>query len=847
LAYQEFSLYVDSVSYGLVAQWAATHAYTVGQIVRQLAAPAANSERCFICIVAGTSLSTEPTWVLTRGAKTTEAAGPTWMECTGLPALCADNTSTNAWHASAGAIALGWIIKNVVNDHYFICTTAGTGGTGTEPTWSTTTGATTTDNTVTWTCIGATSSFTTKFGAAHARLTTPLNGAANWLLNAGMNVYVGDDHSEANTGTSYNAVSICLILCVDHTASLPPGTGNLKTTATINVTGVLTFLSNTSGSQGYVYGVVFTSTSTFTIAGGAQTRNRLEHCTFTIAGAAGTFNFGATSGGQNLELKDCSFGITSWSSANQGFILDAGTIKIENGVFTATVSTTALALIASNSSSASAAVFEGCDFSGIASTQYLLGTVAGTSVPSGFITFKDCVISAGTIIYAGATHLPAFDNVTIDLNRTDGGGTAYRNERYRLEGQLTTATGIVRTGGASDGATPVSHQIATNANTNNVQRIFNSVPFAIWNAVIGSNRNVTVYGIVNDSRVPNNDEVWFDVEYLGSASSPKGSYARGGKANVLAAGSALTASTSAWDSAATARANTTAYTVGQVIKTASNAGRVFFCTGAGTSAGSEPAGTIYPTWNPADKGTTNTILSNGNLTYGAGSSNTTNDGCRSTQGITAGKFYFELTSAGSTTLTMLGVGLLSSVFGNILSGVGGSFAVYIANGHIWDNATDTTISIGAASPGTVYCFAIDLINMRGWIRNGAGNWNNSGTANPATNAGGQDISWMGSAAVYALVASNVNANPIVTANFGATSFAQAVPSGFAAISTPGYNVAVDGQTVIDGTATFRAGCRFSQTLTLSAPQPQQAGYLYAYPKLGRPSMTYYLDPLPVLS
>jgi hypothetical protein len=185
------------------------------------------------------------------------------------------------------------------------------------------------------------------------------------------------------------------------------------------------------------------------------------------------------------------------------------------------------------------------------------------------------------------------------------------------------------------------------------------------------------------------------------------------------------------------------------------------------------------TWNPADKGTTNTILSNANLTYGAGASNTTNDGCRSTVGRTTGKLYFELTTAGTSSTVMLGVGTSSAIFNVILSGSGGSFAVYTTNGHIWNNATDTTISIGAPTAGTVYCYAIDLVNMRGWIRKDGGNWNNSGTANPATNTGGQDISWL-SGAVYVLVASNVNANPIVTANFGATSFAQAIPSGFAA-------------------------------------------------------------------
>jgi hypothetical protein len=100
------------------------------------------------------------------------------------------------------------------------------------------------------------------------------------------------------------------------------------------------------------------------------------------------------------------------------------------------------------------------------------------------------------------------------------------------------------------------------------------------------------------------------------------------------------------------------------------------------------------------------------------------------------------------------------------------------------------------------------------------------------------------AATPAFAALTLSATAVsATVNFGATSFAQSVPSGFSAGPVQiGYANAVDGDAITDGTAAFRAGCRFKQTLTLSSPQPAQAGYLYAYPKLGRASTTYFLDP-----
>jgi hypothetical protein len=116
------------------------------------------------------------------------------------------------------------------------------------------------------------------------------------------------------------------------------------------------------------------------------------------------------------------------------------------------------------------------------------------------------------------------------------------------------------------------------------------MPIAVWNSVTATNRTVTLQGAYNGTALPNNNDLWIEVDYLGTASSTDGTRATTGIANPLSSPSALTASTMAWDSAATARANSTAYVIGNFIKLASNPGRLFICTANGTSAGSEPAG-----------------------------------------------------------------------------------------------------------------------------------------------------------------------------------------------------------------------------------------------------------------
>lgn len=67
--------------------------------------------------------------------------------------VSATTASVNAWEAST-AYSVGAKVKQASSPtHIFQCTTAGTSG-GSAPTWSTTVDATTTDGTVTWTCIG---------------------------------------------------------------------------------------------------------------------------------------------------------------------------------------------------------------------------------------------------------------------------------------------------------------------------------------------------------------------------------------------------------------------------------------------------------------------------------------------------------------------------------------------------------------------------------------------------------------------------------------------------------------------------------------------------------------------
>jgi hypothetical protein len=106
----------------------------------------------------------------------------------------------------------------------------------------------------------------------------------------------------------------------------------------------------------------------------------------------------------------------------------------------------------------------------------------------------------------------------------------------------------------------------------------------------GRSKIYTIEVISGEATAPTNAKIWMDAEFLATPGSPISTFSTTRTTNILTVGTTLTASTQAWDTGATARANSTSYSLRDTFKVASNAGRLFICTTAGTSAGSEPGG-----------------------------------------------------------------------------------------------------------------------------------------------------------------------------------------------------------------------------------------------------------------
>ena len=563
------------------SQTVASTTYILGGFVQ-------GNERVFAAVVGGTSGSTEPSWVITKGAKTTDNT-LTWQEITGQPGVCGDLTSSPTWTQNKNiAVTIGLIIYDSTSGSLQIVGTAGTTGNGSQPAFSATAGTTTSDNTVTWISLGAASNFTS-WQCAAARVTGVYNGSNTWALRNN-NIYVASDHTEVwstsptmTSPTSGNGTNY--VYCVSNSVSLPPLSSNLAKTASISTLGN-TFLTLGHGnvSSADFYGInLYCATGAFSQnlnLGGGTTAGimHMSNCILSLTNTgSGAFNLGSNTT-CILDNVTLTFNATGQSICSSGKLYWKGTGSSLSG-------TTPTNLVTSNFIGPASIILEGVDLSSLGSGC----TIFNNSNANNRYQLQqiiNCKLNSSVTVSSSGGWQDVY------LVNCDSTTTNYRHEKYGGGGSSVILTSVVRTGGASNGTTPLSWFVNTPSSGPLAwPAYFDCFPISVWNTVTASTVNVTLYGIINSASLPTNDQIWFDVSYMGSSSSPLATIVTNTKSNGLVTGTALPSdSTSSWDSAASARSNSTTYTSGQVIKTSTNSGRVFFCTTGGTTASSEPAG-----------------------------------------------------------------------------------------------------------------------------------------------------------------------------------------------------------------------------------------------------------------
>jgi hypothetical protein len=186
------------------------------------------------------------------------------------------------------------------------------------------------------------------------------------------------------------------------------------------------------------------------------------------------------------------------------------------------------------------ALIESVDLSNCGATMLL---VAGSSVPGAHVVFRNCKLPAS---WSGAPSAAITADSVVSMYNCWEDGKNYKLWIMRYAGSIRDETTFVRAGGASDGTTSFSWKMVSLTNCN-----FNTTPLYSdfinrWQETVGSAITVTVEVLTDSASALNDDQVWLEVDYLGSSGSPLGSTISDAKATVIATAAAQTSSSATW-------------------------------------------------------------------------------------------------------------------------------------------------------------------------------------------------------------------------------------------------------------------------------------------------------------
>ena len=324
----------------------------------------------------------------------------------------------------------------------------------------------------------------------------------------GDTVYVSQSHSEVTAGL-VNAVfagtltgTTTRIICANDGAE-PPTTpttgGEFRTSGNNSI-----LISGTTYFRGLKFktGEGASSTASITFNGKVV----LDECDLELVstgvGSAINLNSGAI-------LSNCwvKFGAAQSVSGNDGFRWSGG------GIRSGGTSPTTLV-----GSLAGGRILEGLDLSNGSSSMNIFSS-SGT----GFGIIRNCKLPAS---WSGSLVVNFTEGARLraSMYNCDSGDTNYKVLIQDGAGTIRDETTVVRSGGASDGTTPISWKMASNAAADYFDPLY-SDEIILWNDVTGASKTVTVEILRDSATNLKDDEVWLEVQYLGTSGNPMSLFA----------------------------------------------------------------------------------------------------------------------------------------------------------------------------------------------------------------------------------------------------------------------------------------------------------------------------------
>lgn len=385
-------------------------------------------------------------------------------------------------------------------------------------------------------------------GADWANAYTTLTLAMVGMV-AGDTLYVAQDHNEttaaAITITSPGTVSTpCFIICANKAGTVPPVSADLRTTGVVSTTGAsnITFGGPALGNT-YCYGLTFSvgdaaSTASPRYSPSANIHWTFDTCLFKVNNTSASSVVGFPNGaGGTVIWRNCT---VQFGAVGQSFNAGGGTFHWNGGSVLAAGSAPTVLIHGNN---INAFRLRGVDLSHLGVGKTLVSAPASADCKH---FFEDCKTHA-SVTKATSPTRPVAEAI---FTRCGATGINYDFAKYSYEGTETDETTIVRTGGATNGTTPIAKKIVTTANPEFFQP-FIAMPIAVWNDTVGS-ITIDILGIWGGGAVPDNDDIWFELQYLDDANSGLATIEENAKADILATAAAHSTDASVWGGSTTA-------------------------------------------------------------------------------------------------------------------------------------------------------------------------------------------------------------------------------------------------------------------------------------------------------
>lgn len=380
-------------------------------------------------------------------------------------------------------------------------------------------------------------------GSSWENAYTTLSAATTAQGNQATRIFVASDHLELVATTIIFPGSVLtpyqLVSC-DRTSGFPPTAeqagARIGSTSGTNLT-----IQNSFYSKGVFWtaGEGSTATRNFSfdsgignhivkiVNGGIELRN-------TGSGSRFICGTGATNRNTKIILENSE---VRFGHAGQGFSVLASSISINEGVLAGAAITELIKVV---STVAVDVDVHGFDMSTAATSANL---VASGTLGIGQLRFNKIKMPTNWTGGIMATP-PAQACLRAVAMNVDSANTNYRMMAVGYNGSMRQDTAVTRSGGASDGTTPISLRMETTSQYYPLSAL-ESLPLEVWNETVGTPITVAVH-VLTDGVTLKDDEAWLEVSYLDSTGSPLGAVTSDEKSNQLVAGSDQSTSSESW-------------------------------------------------------------------------------------------------------------------------------------------------------------------------------------------------------------------------------------------------------------------------------------------------------------